>query len=62
MTQPDSFRAQLATRLAALRAEHELCTDLLAQLDAEAHELRERLLRVEGAVALCEELLLTDTE
>lgn len=56
--------ADIEQRLEELRAEYERGTQVLERLQAEAQETRDQLLRIAGAIRVCEELLgeATDTE
>ena len=50
----------VAARLQALRAEYAHGENVLRQLDAQLTETREQLLRIAGAITVCEELLAAD--
>lgn len=47
----------VARRLEGLRAEYERGTQLIEQQQAELQETRDQLLRIAGAIRVCEELL-----
>jgi hypothetical protein len=49
--------AVLTARLEELRSEHEKGQRYLETLDRQRHELRDRLLRIGGAIQVLEELL-----
>ena len=49
---------RVVARLASLRSEYAQGTEVLAQLEAQAREIRDQLLRIGGAIRICEELLL----
>jgi ABC-type Fe3+-hydroxamate transport system substrate-binding protein len=51
------MREQLERRVGELRAEQEKGQQVLAELDAQQAELRQTLLRINGAIQVLEELL-----
>ena len=53
------MREQLEKRLAELQAEHQQGTAVLADLDKQRAGLVQTVLRIDGAIQLCNELLNT---
>lgn len=51
------MREQLASRLAALKAEYEAGEHMLAELEQKQQHLRQTLLRISGAIQVLEEEL-----
>lgn len=56
------MREQLEQRLTALRAERERGAAMLAELDQQRTNLHQTVLRIEGAIQLCQELLNTASD
>ena len=56
------MREQLEQRLTALRAERERGAVMLAELDQQRTNLHQTVLRIEGAIQLCQELLNTASD
>ena len=56
------MREQLEQRLTALRAERERGAAMLAELDQQRAGLQQTVLRIEGAMQLCQELLNTASD
>ena len=57
---PESLEVRLAVRLEELRNEFEQGQRMLADLDDQANVLRERLLRISGAIQVIDEHLAAD--
>ena len=53
------MREQLEKRLAELQAEHQQGTAALAEMDRQRVSMQQTVLRIAGAIQLCQELLNT---
>lgn len=56
------MREQIEQRLRALQQERERGTAMLAELDQQRTNLHQTVLRIEGAIQLCQELLNTASD
>lgn len=56
------MREQIEQRRAALITEHERGAAMLTRMDSERETLAQTLLRISGAIQLCEELLAAPPE